>query len=154
MSSPFGTSLRRNPEDPRSLVERIDAVMVERLEEAADFVCLDLMVERRRRHGRALPDAKNDRDREEFTALVRDFLRHLREAFRRELSEEDRPRADQAESRAGSGEVARLMALQVWLAKQLPDYWQRFEASRDAFAREHLAAPPPKPGFLGQLFGR
>jgi hypothetical protein len=154
VSSPFGTSLRRNPDDPRSLTERVDAVIVERLEEAADFVCLDLMVQLRRRHGRPLPEAASEKDREEFKGLVREFLRYLREAFWLTLSEADRQRVSQAEARVGAEETRRLVAVQVWLARQLPDYWQRFEVVGADFARERLAAPPPKPGFLSQLFGR
>jgi hypothetical protein len=152
--SPFGTSLRRNPEDPRNLGERLDAVIVERLEEAADFVCLDLMIQLRRRHGRPLPEAASEKDREEFKGLVREFLRYLHQAFPCPLSEADRQQVSQAEARAGGEETRRLVAVQVWLARQLPDYWQRFEVVRADFARERLSALPAKPGFLSQLFGR
>ncbi len=154
MSSPFGTSLRRNPEDPRGLVDRIDDLVRERLEEAADFVCLDLMIQLRRQQGRASPEAQNETDREEFKSLVREFLAYLQQAYWAELSEAQQQVVTQAEVGAGREEPQRLVAGQVALAKQLPDYWQRFEGFRIAFTQERLAAPPPKPRFLDRLLGR
>lgn len=154
MSSPFGSSLRRDPADPRGLLERIDAQLRERLGEAVDLACLDLMVKLRRRHGRQPPEEQNEKDRQEFRSLVREFLVSLREAYCNGLSEAERVRITQAEAAAGSEEVQRLVAAQVTLAKQLPDYWQRFEAFSAAFARDRLAAPPPKPGFFDRLRGR
>ncbi len=154
MISPFGTSLRRNPEDPRGLLERIDDLVRERLEEAVDFVCLDLMVQLHRQHGRALPEAQNEKDREEFKSLVREFLTYLRKAYWTQLSEAKQQVVAQAEAEAGLEELQRLVAGQVALAKQVPDYWQRFEGFRIAFTQERLAAPPPKPGFFDRLPGR
>ena len=154
MSSPFGTSLRRDPTDRRGLLERIDAQIRERLEEAVDFICLDLMVQLRRQHGRQPPEEQNEKDRQEFRSLVRELLVYLREAYWNHISEAERVGVTQAEAAAGSEEVQRLIATQVALAKQLPDYWQRFEALSAVFARERLAAPPPKPGFLDRLLGR
>lgn len=154
MISPFGTSLRRNPSDPRGLVERIDAQVRERLEEAVDFICLDLMVQLRRQHGRASPEAQNEKDRQEFRGLVREFLIYLRDAYWTELSEAERRKVAQAESDAGSEELQRLIAAQMVLAKDLPEYWQRFDAFKAAFARERLAVPPSRPGFLDRLLGR
>ncbi len=154
MSSSFGTSLRRNPDDPRGLLERIDAQLRERLEEAVDFACLDLLVQLRRQHGRALPEEQNEKDRQEFKGLVREFLTYLREAYWTSLAGADQKTATEAEAGAGHEELQRLVAVQVVLAKRLPDYWQRFEALRAAFAREQLAAPPPKPGLLDRLRGR
>jgi hypothetical protein len=154
MSSPFGTSLRRDPTDPRGLLERIDAQLSERLGEAVDLACLDLMVKLRRQHGRQLPEEQNEKDRQEFRSLVREFLIYLRAAYWNEISEAERAQVTQAEAAAGSEEVQRLVAAQVTLAKQLPDYWQRFEAFSAAFARDQLAAPPPKPGFFDRLRGR
>jgi len=154
MSSPFGTSLRRNPEDPRGLLERIEAQIRERLEETVDFVCLDLMVQVRRQHGRALPEAQNEKDRQEFRGLVREFLAYLRKAYWAEISEAEQRMVAQAEAGAGREEPQRLLAAHVALARDLPDYWQRFEAFRTAFARERLAAPPSKSSFLDRVLGR
>ncbi len=154
MSSPFGTSLRRNPDDPRGLLERIEAQIRERLEETVDFVCLDLLVQLRRQHGRALPEAQNETDRQEFRGLVHEFLAYLRKAYWAEISGAQQRMVDQAEAGAGRGEPQRRLAAQVALAKDLPDYWQRFETFRTAFARERLAAPPSKPSFLDRLLGR
>lgn len=154
MTSPFGTSLRRDPDDPRGLLDRIDAQVRERLEEAVEFICLDLMIQLRRQHGRTLPEAQNDRDREEFGRLVREFLVYLRQACWTEIPESAREKVTEAEARAGGDELPRLIAVQVILARQLPDYWHRLEALKAAFARERLAAPPPKPGFLDRILGR
>ena len=85
---------------------------------------------------------------------MREFLIYLRAAYWNEISEAERAQVTQAEAAAGSEEVQRLVAAQVTLAKQLPDYWQRFEAFSAAFARDQLAAPPPKPGFFDRLRGR
>lgn len=152
MSSPFGTSLRRDPGDPRGLLERIDGVVRERIQEAIDLVCLDLQVQLRRQRGQAPPEAQNAKDREEYKLLVSEFLAHLRAAYWAELSEADRRMV--AETGAGRDERERLLAVQVALAKHRPDYWQRFEAFRLAFVQERLAAPPPKPRFLDRLLGR
>ena len=43
-SSFFGTSLRRDPNQPADLNARIEAQLRERLEEAVDFVCLEALV--------------------------------------------------------------------------------------------------------------
>lgn len=153
MSSPFGTSLRRDPTDPRGLLERIDAQLRERLEEAVDLACLDLMVQLRRQRGQEPPAEQNEKDRQEFRGLVRECLVYLRAAYWNELSEAERAQVAQAEAAAGSEEVQRLVAAQVVLAKRRPDYWQRFDAFQAAFARERLAAPP-RPGFLDRLLGR
>lgn len=152
MSSPFGTSLRRDPDDPRGLLERIDGVVRERIEEAVDFVCLDLLVQLRRQRGQAPPEKESEKDREEFKRLVREFLGYLRTAYWAELSKAERQMVTQAE--AGRDERERLLAVQVALAKHRPDYWQRFEAFRLAFVQERLAAPPPKPRLLDRLLGR
>lgn len=154
MTSPFGTSLRRNPDDPRSLLERIDAQIRERLEEAVDAVCLDLMVELRKKHGRPLPEEKNAEDRKEFHRLVKEFLAYLRTAYGTTLSDPQQAAVTRAEPGARGEQLQRLVEIQVALAKLLPDYSQRFEASRAAFVQERLDAPPPKRGLLDRLLGR
>lgn len=154
MISPFGTSLRRNPEDSRGLLERIDAQVRERLEEAAEMMCLDLMVQLRRHQGRPLPEQKSDKDREEFRALVRELLLYLRDQFWAGLTEAEQQQAREAEALAGGEEVAHLLALQTSLARHLPDYWQRLEGFRVAFAEERLQALSPKRRLLDRLLGR
>ena len=78
----FGTSLRRDPHQPRDLNARIEAQLRERLEEAVDFVCLEALVKRRRALSLPAPSADNTRDREEFTLSVHAFLSELRAAIR------------------------------------------------------------------------
>ena len=76
-SSFFGTSLRRDPNQPADLNARIEAQLRERLEDAVDFVCLEALVKRRQALSRPAPAADNTRDREEFTQSVHTFLAEL-----------------------------------------------------------------------------
>jgi hypothetical protein len=118
-----------------------------------DFACLDAMVQRRRALGLPAPVADNEGDREEFTGRVRAFLGRLRGALATDLGPEERRKA--AAAAAGPGdETARLLAVQIVLARALPDYWQRFDASRAAYAAEALASGGERRGLLGRLFGR
>jgi len=148
------TSLRRDPDDPRGLGERIEAVVTERLEEAVEFVCMDLLVQLRRAQGRPAPVTKSASDRQEFQGLVREWLLHLRGALLDGLPPEEVQKVSQAEEARGREEIPRLLAGQVALARALPDYWQRFETLRAAFIETRLSAPPASPGFLGRLFRR
>ena len=143
MSTPFNTSLRRDPDDPRGLVERIEALVGERLEEAVEFLCMDLLVQQRRDLGRAAPEAKSAGDRQEYEGLVREWLLHLRGALLEGLTPEDLQKVSRAEEARGREEIPRLLAGQVVLARTLPDYWQRFEALRAAFAQARLRADAP-----------
>ena len=77
MDSPFLTSLRRDASDPRSLLERIDAQLKERIEEACEFFCLDLLVQLRDAHGRPAPQPDNPTDRNEFKQLDLEKLKDL-----------------------------------------------------------------------------
>lgn len=142
MSTPFNTSLRRDPDDPRGLVERIEALVGERIEEAVEFLCMDLLVQQRRAQGRPAPEAKSAGDRQEYEGLVREWLLHLRGALLEGLTPENLQRVSQAEEARGREEIPRLLAGQVVLARTLPDYWQRFETLRAAFAQARLNAPP------------
>lgn len=149
---PFKTTgLRHGTDDPRGLIERIDAQLAERIEEAVEMAALHLLVELRKRHNRPAPETDSRADREEFQALAADLLAHLGRAFEAGLSAErrrelERERAEGADPRAGE------LRGQIFLARQLPDYWQRFEILRAAHAEAHLAAPPPPTGFLKRLF--
>ena len=138
----MSTSLRRDPDDPRGLGERIEAAVAERLEEAVEFVCMDLLVQLRRAHGRPAPVAKNASDRQEFQGLVSEWLRHLRGALLDSLPPENVQKVSQAEETRGRDEIPRLLAGQVALARTLPDYWQRFETLSAAFTQARVSALP------------
>lgn len=156
MSHPFfPTSLRRDPSQPADLAARVEAQLRERLEEAVDFVSLEAMVERRRALGLPAPAADSARDREEFTHSVRAFLAHLRASLAADLGPEQRGRVEAAEHGAGE-EIARLLTVQVVLARELPDYWQRFEASWAAWTAATRGADSggERRSLLGRLFGR
>ncbi len=153
MSDPsFGTSLRRDSSQPAGLEARIEAQLRERLEEAVDLVCLEAMVQRRRALGLAAPVADSARDREEFTAQVRAFLERLG-ALTADLDPEQRRRIEAA-GRAADDATAHLLALQIALARELPDYWQRFEGVRQTYTAERVRSGGERRGLLGRLFGR
>jgi hypothetical protein len=148
---PFPGAFRHQHGDPQSLRERIDAQLRERIEEAVEMAGLSLMVERRKREQRPLPQEDNTRDREEFRAMAEDLLEHLHTAFLDALPTADRQAADAAAPDAGGARAQRL-AVQVLLAKRLPDYWQRFETHRDEHARAQLGAASAEGGWLKRLF--
>ena len=134
--------------DPRGLIERIQAQLRERIQEAVEMAGLGLMVEVRRHHGRPAPDTDSAADRREFEETSRALLAHLRSAFHAELDAHQRVALERAETAVGESEP--LLAGQVLLARQLPDYWQRFEAHRAAYAHACLQAPP-RGGWLSRL---
>jgi hypothetical protein len=154
MASPFNTSLRRDPSQPGDLNARIDAQIRERLEEAVDFVCLEIMVERRRTRGLPAPAADSAEDRAEFTAAVHAFLEHLESDLTSDLIPTDRRRVLHA-ARAADDPAERLLAVQVGLARLMPDYWQRFEASRNRYADGSAddGSGGDRGGLLRRLFG-
>ncbi len=85
------------------------------------------------------------------------FLARLGDAMLPALDDERR-QSLAASERAAGDRLAQLIAVQVALAKLLPDYWQRFEQVRVAYAQE-AGEPPPasgrdRPGWLDKLFGR
>jgi len=149
----FGTSLRRDPSQPGGLSARIDAQLRERLEEAVDFVCLDALVQCRRAFAQPPPSADNPRDREEFTRSVRTFLERTKAALLPDLGERSRAKVAAAEAAPGD-EDARLIGVHVVLARELPDYWQRFETTRAAYTAEQVASGGERRGMLGRLLGR
>ena len=138
--------------DPRGLGERIQAQLGERIEEAVEMAGLKLLVDLRTRDGRPAPEISSETDRQEFEALAADLLVHLRTAFHAELGAEDRAELERAEAGHPSGR-GRLLAAQVFLARRLPDYWQRFERYQTAYAGARLAAPASRSGQLGRFFG-
>jgi hypothetical protein len=153
MENPFRTTgLRHGADDPRGLRERIDAQLAERIDEAVEMAALHLLVELRKHHDRPAPESDSREDRDEFAALAADLLAYLGEAFEAELSADQRRAFDGARA-GGTDAHARGLRGQVFLARQLPDYWQRFEAHRAAHAEARLASPDRSGGFLKRLFG-
>jgi len=152
MDNPFKTTgLRHGTDDPRGLIERIDAQLAERIEEAVEMAALHLLVELRKRHNRPAPETDSRADREEFQALAADLLVYLGRAFETGLTAERRPELERARGE-GADPRARKLRGQIFLARQLPDYWQRLEIHRAAHAEAHLAVPPPPTGFLKRFF--
>jgi len=127
---------RTRPDQSRDLLALIEGEVRERIADAVDSVSLDVMVRRRRSRGLPEPVADSESDREEFTAGVRAFLERLRAELLPALSADQQNKAGEAVTRAGPDVIARLMAAQVTLARELPDYWQRFEAVRLVFTGE------------------
>ena len=148
---PFRGAFPHQHGDPRSLVERITAQLRERIQEAIEMAGLELMVERRRHHGRPAPETSSATDRAEFEDTARGLLSHLRATFHAELSADDRAALERAEAAAEETQAA--LDGQVWLARRLPDYWQRFDAHRADYVRARIDPPPSRPGWLARIFG-
>ena len=152
MENPFHTKgLRHGSNDPRGLLERIDAQLGDRIEEAVEMAALELLVELRKRHHRPAPVSDSQADRDEFHALTGDLLGYLREAFATEIPAERRAALARAET---SGSRERALRGQVFLAKQLPDYWQRFEVVRGAYTSEQVESGRERSGLLRRVFRR
>ena len=148
---PFRGAFPHQHGDPQSLRERIDAQLRDRIEEAVEMAALELMVEARKRDRRPSPEENNPRDRAEFHATAEEVLEHLHRAFRDRLSAAE-IEGFEAASRATTGDGhAELLAGQVFLAKRLPDYWQRFEAVRAELASARVGAASSE-GWLRRLF--
>lgn len=138
--------------DPRSLAQRIEAQLRARIAEAAEMASLDLLVALRAKAGRPAPEDGNERDRAELSALAFDFLAHLRAALAAALAEADRGALEGTE-RAAADAQARALAGHAFLARRLADYWQRFEAGRQAFAESRLTSLNQDKGWLKRIFG-
>jgi hypothetical protein len=145
---------RSRPDQPRNLIAQIEDEMRDRLREAIDHVGLEVLVETRRARGHAHPAADNPADRAEFEAGARAFLDRLDRDMGREAPDEVRRAIEDVRARSGSDPAARLLAAQVALARALPDYWQRFEAIRQAYMGEPARSRGERGGLLRQLFGR
>jgi hypothetical protein len=140
-----------HPDRAHDLGTRIEMEVRERLEEAVDYVCLEALVRTRRERGLPPPVADNEADRREYTGHVRAFLALLERDLAGCLDPERRRKLPGS----GGDEAARLMSVQVALARLLPDYWQRFDEARSRY----LAEPPPSGGesggsLLSRLFRR
>ena len=157
MSRPFNTSLRRGAGELRDLIARVDAEVRDRIGEAVDFVCLEAMVQSRQAGGLPAPAADSERDRAEFDRRVETFLTRLADTMLATLNAEQQ-RSLTAAGRSAGDQLTRLIAVQVALAKLLPDYWQRFEQVRVASAAETDGSPSvsgrDRPGWLDRLFNR
>ncbi|HKC08918.1 MAG TPA: hypothetical protein VKJ67_18745 [Methylomirabilota bacterium] len=137
--------------DPRGLMERIQTQLRERIEEAVEMAALKLMVDLRAAAGRPAPESTSAADRSEFEAGSRALLIWLRDAYVADLSPDLRAGFDEAETAADAG-TGRLLAGQAWLARRLPDYWQRFERYQRRYSEQRMA-DPSGPGWLKRLFG-
>jgi hypothetical protein len=142
----------RDPVRSLDLFARLDAEVRQRIEEAVDYVGLDAMVRARRARSLPEPDKASVRDRSEFDTRVRGFLQRLEQEVSAGLAPPQRDRI--ARTPTTGDETARLIAVQVVLAKELPDYWQHFEQVAEAYAGEAEAEPPPSGGERGGLLGR
>jgi hypothetical protein len=140
----------RHPDRGEDLPTRIDAEVRERLEEAIDYVCLQAQVQARREQNLPPPAADSDRDRQEFTARVGAFLRLLHEQIPAGVAQDARLRPPAVEP----GDQAGLIAAQVFLARTLPDYWQRFEAVSARYLASPADSGGERPRLLARLFGR
>jgi hypothetical protein len=150
---PFPGAYPHQHHDPRGLVERIEAQLRERISEAADMAGLGLMVDLRQRQGRPAPDTASEADRREFEQIAADLLRDVRDRLRAELGVETREELERAEASVEEPR-ARLFAGHVFLARRLPDYWQRFEVHQAAYAKARLETPVLRTNWIGRLFGR
>lgn len=153
MPAPPSGAFPHQHDDPRGLVERIEAQIGDRITEALDMAGIKLMVDLRQRQGRPAPETSSDADRREFEQIVSQLLTHLRDAFSSELAPEQRAELERAEE-AQSKPPDKLLAGQVLLARRLPDYWQRFEAHVAEYEKTRLDTPASGSGWLSKLFGR
>ncbi|MBI2528274.1 MAG: hypothetical protein HYV93_20130 [Candidatus Rokubacteria bacterium] len=145
------TAFAHQHDDPRGLRERIEAQLRQRIEEAVEMAGLEFLVAQRKKQGRPAPEEHSVTDRREFEALVADLLASLRNSFRAEIAEQDLTALDLAEAAAGDAQ-AQAVAGQVFLARRLPDYWQRFESHRAAYAQARLSEPVASGSWLRRLF--
>jgi hypothetical protein len=155
VSRPFNTSLRRGAGEPRDLIARVDAEVRDRIGEAVDFVCLESMVQSRSARRLPAPAPDSVHDRAEFDRRVEAFLARLEDAM---IGALDARQRQSLPARLAAGDrLAHLVAVQVALAKLLPDYWQRFDQVRAAYAGGADDPSPSsgrdRPGWLDRLLG-
>jgi hypothetical protein len=128
---------------------RIDAELRARIEDAVDYACLDAMVRARTARGERAPAAEDPTDRAEYVARVTAFLDELRGTLEGRLDAESRARLAPVLDHATT-DIAAALDAQVALAKELPDYWQRFLEVRDP----EPASGRERRGLFRRLLGR
>ncbi len=127
---PFANTHHGGEREPLDLGARIDAELRSRIEDAVDFACLDAMVQARAASGQRAPVADDPRDREEYTRRVRAFLERVRAVLVARLDDEQRARLGALVATPRADDIGVALAVHVALAKELPDYWQRFDEVR------------------------
>jgi hypothetical protein len=142
----------RDPE-AGDLATRISAGIRQRIEEAIEAACLEIVVNVRRARGLPAPAADSVQDRAEYEQVVRELLTRLKADLVPLLDEGLRTKVTLV-GHSVSDPVERLVAIQVTLARELPDYWQRFDAIRTTYATERAVSGGESGGLLGRLFGR
>jgi len=142
----------RDPE-AGNLATRISAGIRQRIEEAVEVACLDIVVKGRRSRGLPAPVAHREEDRAEFDQIVCQLLTRLHTHLVTPLDGGLRTKIALA-GQAATDPVERLMAIQVALARELPDYWQRFDTIRRDYAAERSASGRESGGLFGRLFRR
>jgi hypothetical protein len=127
-----GDDAHRSDDARLDLAARIDAELRARIEDAVDYACLDAMVKAREASGAAAPVADDPGDRDEYNRRVSALLERIRTALVPTLSAEQRARLGAVTNPPGHHDVRAALDAQVALAKELPDYWQRFDELRRA----------------------
>lgn len=140
--------------DAVDLATRIAAGIRQRIEEAVEAACLDIVVNGRRSRGLPPPAAQCEEDRAEFDQVVRQLLTRLQTQLVAPLDDALRAKLARV-GQAATDPVERLMTIQVALAQELPDYWQRFDAIRTDYAAERAASGRESGGgLLRRVFRR
>ena len=140
----------RDPE-AGDLSSRIRVELQQRIEEALDAACLDTVVRGRQARGLPPPEADSERDRQEYHQALRQLLERLHAHFIPTLERDLRVRV-LATTDAPADRVGYLTAVQVALARELPDYWQRFDVVRIEYGHEHPVSGRERRGLLRRLF--
>ncbi len=148
---PLANAYHGGEGEPADLRSRIDLELRSRIEEAVDYACLEAMVKARQAAGAPAPVADSTRDRDEFAARVLAFLERLRAHISARLTEEQRRRLGDAIT-PRAGDLATGITAQVSLAREIPDYWQRFEAVRGSAVGSTSGGEHR--GLLGRLLHR
>jgi transposase InsO family protein len=145
----------RHPDRSQDLAARIEFEVRERLEEAIDYVCLQALVRERKARGLPPPAADNSEDRRAYTGNVLALLRLLRQELTGALGPEEQ-RKITGTTEAMGDEQALLIAVQVAMARRLPDYWQRFEAISDGYLADPTRGRSGSEGsgLIARLLGR
>lgn len=149
-----GEDAQRDGDARLDLAARIDAELRARLEDAVDYACLAAMVTAREARGAPAPVADDPRDRDEYTRRVQEFLERVRSLLVATLSAEQRDRLDAVVGPPRDGDVRAAIDVQVALAKELPDYWQRFDEIRVRDTDAPTSGGDQRRSLLDRLLGR